>query len=125
MLWSLPNRPCRSTDDPAIKFIKLMKETLEKDPKLGKMLQSFKFDDHIAELVRVGVRQLSWNHGKIFAINGKCIYTGGTNFYTEYGTTQIREEDKVEIDHNIVDHGVKLFGDAAVSGHKWADYFWK
>jgi hypothetical protein len=101
-----------------------MKETLEKDPKLGKMLQSLKFENHIAELVRVGVRQLSWNHAKIFSVNGKCIYTGGTNFYTEYGILQ-RNDQGVDIDHNIVDHGVKLFGDAAVAGHKWADYFWQ
>jgi hypothetical protein len=105
-----------------------MKKTLDKDPKLGEMLRALDFDKHINELVSVGVRQLSWNHAKIFAINGKCIYTGGTNFYTEYGTFQDKEEadhTRTRVDHNIVDHGVKLVGDAAVAGHKWADYFWQ
>lgn len=90
------------------------------------MLQAFDFEKHVADLVKTGARQISWNHGKIFAVNGTSIYTGGTNFWTEYSTTQFaRDEAKTPIDHNIVDHGVKIVGDAAVAGHKWADYFWQ
>ncbi|KAJ9654562.1 hypothetical protein H2201_008983 [Coniosporium apollinis] len=122
-----PNFHPRSTDDPAIKFVKSMKETIEKaNPEVAKMLQAFEFDKHVAELVKTGARQISWNHGKIFAVNGRCIYTGGTNFWTEYSTSQFaKDKDKTPIDHNIVDHGIKIVGDAAVAGHKWSDYFWQ
>ena len=51
--------------------------------------------------------------------------TGGGNYWREYMTDQ-RANGKPDdrIDHNIIDHQAKVVGDAAVSAHKWADYFW-
>lgn len=42
--------------------------------------------------------------------------TGGINYWSPY-----TEADT----HDICDTSVKIEGDAAVSAHKWADYFWR
>jgi len=89
---------------------------------IKKMVQTADFDKHVADLVETGAQEVSWNHGKIFAINGKRIYTGGVNWWNEYKTEQKNSQGE-RIDHNIMDHGIKLVEGAAVSGHRWADYF--
>ena len=69
-------------------------------------------------LVVTGLRTVSWNHGKLLAVNGKVAMTGGGNFWNEYSTSHTGTP------HDIIDHQAKVVGDAAVSAHKWADYFW-
>lgn len=59
---------------------------------------------------------VTWNHGKVLAVNGQTLMTGGINYYTEY---------TMKSKHDISDTAVRIHGDAAVSGHRWADYFWR
>jgi hypothetical protein len=59
---------------------------------------------------------ITWNHGKILAVNGSTMMTGGINYFSDYTNAS---------KHNICDHSVKIRGDAAVSAHRWADYFWQ
>lgn len=73
--------------------------------------------NHIQE---AGLPVISWNHGKIMAINGQVLMTGGQNFWDAYSCQGDRGGH-----HNIVDHQVKVVGDATISAHRWADYFWK
>lgn len=56
----------------------------------------------------------SWNHGKILAVDGKTMMTGGINYWNEY----------IHSSRNILDMQAKLTGDAAISAHRYADYFW-
>lgn len=57
----------------------------------------------------------SWNHGKILAIGGKTMMTGGINYWAEYTSPR----------RSIIDMQAKVTGDAAISAHIYADYFWK
>jgi phosphatidylserine/phosphatidylglycerophosphate/cardiolipin synthase-like enzyme len=57
----------------------------------------------------------SWNHGKILAIGGKTMMTGGINCWNEYTAPHT----------SILDMQAKVTGDAAISAHGYADYFWK
>ena len=57
----------------------------------------------------------SWNHGKIVAVGGKTMMTGGINYWNEYTAPQTK----------ILDMQAKVTGDAAISAHGYADYFWK
>lgn len=105
-------------------FVKSVLARIEKlVPPIGSMLKNFDVDKALSGLVTTGVRSITWNHAKIFAVNGKAVLTGGTNFWDEYSSRQ--DGNGKRIDHDIVDHSVKVFGDAAVSAHKWADYFWR
>ena len=65
-------------------------------------------------LTNASLPAISWNHAKIVAINGKTMMTGGGNYWREY----------IGSAHDIIDHQVKVRGDAAISAHKYADYFW-
>lgn len=58
---------------------------------------------------------LSWNHGKILAVNGETLLTGGAN----YAWTSASDK------YMIVEQSCKIKGDAAVSAHIWQDYFFK
>ena len=57
----------------------------------------------------------SWNHGKILAVGGKTMMTGGINYWDQYTAHQTK----------ILDMQAKVTGDAAISAHNYADYFWK
>ena len=57
----------------------------------------------------------SWNHGKILAVSGKTMMTGGINYWNEYTASETK----------ILDMQAKVTGDAAISAHGYADYFWK
>lgn len=59
---------------------------------------------------------ITWNHGKVLAVNGTTLMTGGINYWDLYANNG---------PHDICDHAVKVRGDAAVSAHRWADYFWQ
>jgi phosphatidylserine/phosphatidylglycerophosphate/cardiolipin synthase-like enzyme len=59
---------------------------------------------------------ITWNHGKVLAVNGTTLMTGGINYISVYSDNQ---------NLDICDHSVKVKGDAAVSAHRFLDYFWK
>ena len=88
-------------------------------PSLDKLksLKSFKPQDYFAGLRNFKhlSDHISWNHGKVLAVNGKTMMTGGGNYWSVCSGGQ----------HDIVDQQAKLTGDAAISAHRWADYFWK
>lgn len=58
---------------------------------------------------------ISWNHGKIVAVNGKVLMTGGANYWKE----------NMKGEHSIFEMQAKIQGDATISTHRYADYFWK
>ena len=66
-------------------------------------------------LLKEGFRPVSWNHGKIVAVNGTHMMTGGANFWSEYERSGF----------DIFDMQAKIQGGAAVSAHKYCDYFWE
>jgi len=66
-------------------------------------------------LLHKGIPAISWNHAKLVAVNGSTMMTGGGNFWGEYKYNE----------HDIVDMQAKIMGDAAVSVHKYCDYFWE
>ncbi|MCJ1283553.1 hypothetical protein MMC26_002883 [Xylographa opegraphella] len=66
-------------------------------------------------LIAYGLPSISWNHAKIVAVGGKTMMTGGGNYWSEYTANH----------HDIVDMQSKYKGDAAISAHTYADYFWR
>ncbi len=61
----------------------------------------------------------SWNHAKIFAVNGKHLVSGGANFWEPYSTSiQLKPL-------SVFDLSMKITGDAAIDAHKFANYFWQ
>jgi hypothetical protein len=85
--------------------------------RLSSILQSFDVASYIATLRDSAYLQkhISWNHGKVLAVNGKTMMTGGGNYWDVYKG----------IEHDIIDQQVKVTGEAAISAHRWADYFWR
>jgi len=69
----------------------------------------------IKMMVNRTIPSISWSHAKILAVHGKTMMTGGVNFWHEYGDNQ----------HHINDMSAKLRGDAAISAHKYCNYFWE
>jgi hypothetical protein len=69
----------------------------------------------ITEYVKKELPTISWNHAKLLVVNGEVIMTGGGNFWDEYKGSR----------NDIFDHQVKIKGDAAVTAHKYMDYFFK
>ncbi|KAK5654251.1 hypothetical protein OQA88_7426 [Cercophora sp. LCS_1] len=62
----------------------------------------------------------SWNHGKIVAIGGKTIMTGGINYWPDY------IGKKGDGRGRIIDMQATVTGDAAASAQGgYLDYFWK
>ena len=97
---------------------KIVKASLES--KAGKVLTAFYRNLNIDELVNKVIvnqaRSITWNHGKVLAVNGATLMTGGINYWDLYANNG---------PHDICDTAVKVQGDAAISAHRWADYFWK
>ena len=122
---------CRSDDSPAIKLITSIVQSATHfighfDSKLA--LEGGELKDIANYLVNNSFRTVSWNHGKILAVNGKVMMTGGGNYWSEYNAkdpNDVSDDSTQRKDHDIVDHQAKFTGDAAVSAHKWADYFWE
>lgn len=73
-------------------------------------------DDMLAKETLKAIPSLTWNHGKILAVNGQTLMTGGINYYDEYTSSAM---------HDIADSVVQIQGEAAISAHRWADYFWR
>ncbi|HEY2718627.1 MAG TPA: hypothetical protein VGI52_03285 [Solirubrobacteraceae bacterium] len=60
------------------------------------------------------VSPMSWNHAKIFALNGSQLVTGGANYWPEYGQGQTV----------LFDLSMRISGDAAIDAHNYANYLW-
>ncbi len=58
----------------------------------------------------------SWNHAKIFAINGCQLVTGGANYWNSWYTTGAKW---------LFDLSMNVSGDTAVDAHQFANYLWK
>jgi hypothetical protein len=58
---------------------------------------------------------LTWNHSKIFAINGVMLVTGGANYWSRYATGQTW----------LFDTAMSLTGEAAADSHRFANYLWQ
>lgn len=104
----------------------MIKSVAQLNPLFSSYVKEADVNDLVNFLVTKGVRTVSWNHGKVLAINGKVVMTGGGNYWNEYKNKHPSDAKKEEdrMDHDIVDTQAKVVGDAAVSAHKWADYFW-
>ncbi|OAL38908.1 hypothetical protein AYO20_01659 [Fonsecaea nubica] len=84
--------------------------------RLTSAMQKFDAASYLTTLIKSGYLQkhISWNHGKVLAVNGKTMMTGGGNYWNCYKGDQ----------HDIIDQQAKVTGEAAISAHRWADYFW-
>lgn len=70
----------------------------------------------IKRYIHISPLPVSWNHAKIFAVNGKNLVTGGANYWSAYATGK---------EHDFVfDLSMSINGGAAVDAHAYADYFW-
>ena len=78
-------------------------------------LNMLKRDELLGLVKTLAIPAISWNHGKVVAVNGKTLMTGGGNFWDSYA------DDK----HGISDFQCKIKGDAAVSAHSFCDHFWR
>ncbi|KAK6072998.1 glycoside hydrolase family 3 protein [Seiridium cupressi] len=58
---------------------------------------------------------VSWNHGKILAVGGKTMMTGGVNYWPHYTAKDPRK---------IIGVQSVVTGDATISAHLYAEYFW-
>ncbi|KAK1757295.1 hypothetical protein QBC47DRAFT_442096 [Echria macrotheca] len=77
-------------------------------------VEKYNADFIVTTLMRRGFPGISWNHGKILAVNGTHIMTGGANYWAEYKVGEAK----------IYDTQAKIHGEAAVSAHKYCNYFW-
>ncbi len=68
----------------------------------------------LATLPQLVLPPMSWNHAKIFALNGSRLVTGGANYWQEYS-----QGESV-----LFDVSARIFGDAAIDAHKYANYLW-
>jgi len=57
----------------------------------------------------------SWNHAKIFALNGSQLVIGGANYWAEYSQSQVF----------LFDLSMRIGGQAAVGAHEFANYLWR
>jgi hypothetical protein len=60
------------------------------------------------------VKPASWNHAKIFALNGSQLVIGGGNYWAEYS-----QDETV-----LFDLSMRIGGDAAIDAHEYANYLW-
>jgi hypothetical protein len=63
----------------------------------------------------VVISSVSWNHAKIFALNGTYMVTGGANYWPAYTTGQTW----------LFDLGMSITGDATIDAHRFANYLWR
>jgi hypothetical protein len=65
-------------------------------------------------LIWIQIPQVSWNHTKIVAANGRALMTGGGNYWAEYTTGSTW----------LFDLQMRIRGDAATAAHHMCDYMW-
>ena len=96
-------------------FSSQLKSLIALGPKAaGKAIEGLNVKAVTAYLIKAGLPSISWNHAKLVAVNGSTSMTGGGNFWPEYRNDS----------HEIIDMQAKVLGDAAVSAHKYCNYFW-
>ena len=111
-----------SINDKSVKDVKLFLDKVIKNalkleaPGLQTFLSNVDVDSLVNTILINKKPAITWNHAKILAVNGNTLMTGGINYWDLYANDGA---------HDICDHAVKIQGDAAVSAHRWADYFWK
>ena len=68
---------------------------LPRADKLADISKKLDFTQYVAEVRDSSLlrRHFVWNHGKILAVNGKTMMTGGGNYWSDYTGTQ----------HDIID----------------------
>merc|ERR1712161_182138 len=60
------------------------------------------------------ISQFSWNHGKVIAVDGKKVFTGGTNYYPfDY----LQEDPVFDVD-------IMVSNGPAIAAHKYAAKLW-
>jgi len=69
----------------------------------------------VDSLLSKNLRSASWNHGKILAVNGTHMMTGGANYWGDYGIGA----------GDVYDMSAKIQGGATQSAHRYLDYFWE
>ncbi|KAK0616637.1 hypothetical protein B0T14DRAFT_482960 [Immersiella caudata] len=106
---------------PNFKLSWLMEKILKLAVKAPAFLSGWKseqVDAMFDTIMKVPTFSASWNHGKIVAIGGKTVMTGGINYWHHY-TSQNNSQ-------NIIDMQAMVTGDAAASAQGgYLDYFWK
>lgn len=80
------------------------------------IVQISKREDWVKSFVTTVLPAASWNHAKIFAINGRQLVTGGANYWNVWYTTGATW---------LFDLSATLAGDAAIDAHQFANYLWK
>jgi hypothetical protein len=106
--------------DDAAKLVKELNSLVSGLPQADKLLDITKAFDpktYISTLLGSEYlkKHISWNHGKVLAVNGKTMMTGGGNYWNVYTGKE----------HDIIDQQAKVTGEAAISAHQWSNYFWK
>lgn len=94
---------------PTIAFGSAQREQLKSE------LKKLSAPEAIKLMAKTTIPSISWNHAKILAVDGKTMMTGGVNYWHDYGDNQ----------NHINDVSAVLRGDAAISAHKYCNYFWK
>lgn len=61
------------------------------------------------------VPAFSWNHSKVFAVNGQSLVSGGANYWSDYSQGQTW----------IFDLSMSLQGDATVATHAYMNHVWR
>jgi hypothetical protein len=67
-----------------------------------------------------GIRTVTWNHGKILAVNGEFLMTGGGNYWDAYRASDLKSPGYIgqkSIYHNIIGCQAIVMGEAAISAH--------
>ncbi|KAE9378673.1 hypothetical protein N431DRAFT_460007 [Stipitochalara longipes BDJ] len=78
-------------------------------------VKDLQVSDNIVSLLKKDLPAISWNHAKLLVVNGETLMTGGGNYWDEYRGPQ----------HDILDHQVKIKGNAAITAHHYTNYFFK
>ncbi len=69
----------------------------------------------------------SWNHSKIFAMNGYSLVTGGINYWNLYESREITTPVNTPPPSSpptVTDLDIHIDGGAAVDAHNFLNYFW-
>ncbi|MFX1681298.1 hypothetical protein PV762_18895 [Mitsuaria sp. CC2] len=75
------------------------------------------FRSSVEDAISLSLPPVSWNHAKIFAMNGTSLVTGGINYWApEYASHP---------SSTVLDLSALLTGPATVKAHQFADAIWR
>jgi phosphatidylserine/phosphatidylglycerophosphate/cardiolipin synthase-like enzyme len=66
-------------------------------------------------LLSTALPAYSWNHAKLFAVNGRALITGGANFWNDYAADSTAPHDLA----------MYVQGDACATAHRFLDHIWE